>query len=78
MGEFYVKESISGTTFNKKNAARVFAYYYPELTFTFTDTIYTNFMNHAKLQYPAIATNNDLWWRTYLSTLCQSMYWEMP
>ncbi len=74
LNEFFAKKIVPDQNFNKANAEKVFQMYYPALNFT--DAIYDGFVNSAKTAHPAIATDAKLMWRLYLSTLCQSLYWE--
>jgi hypothetical protein len=73
---FFRKGIVPDQQFNKSNAEKAFKLFYPQ--YDFTDAIYNNFIDSSNLAYPAIANDSRLRWRLFLSTLCQSLYWEIP
>ncbi|RYZ61193.1 MAG: hypothetical protein EOP09_20270, partial [Proteobacteria bacterium] len=76
LNAFFDKGIVPDRNFNFENAKKVFALYYP--TLEFKTEIYDQFLAKAKAVYPAIEGNATLRWKVYLSTLCQSLYWEIP
>lgn len=72
---FFTSTGTSSATFNKASAEKAFKLYYP--TMEFTDAIYNNFITVSDSTSSTLASNPKLRWRLYLSTLCQSMVWEI-
>jgi hypothetical protein len=72
---FFEKGFVPDRKFTRANAEKAFHLYYP--TLDFTDEVFNNFNVQAKAAYPDIEKDELLRWRLFLSTLCQSLYWEV-
>lgn len=74
LNSFYSKILNNQNDFNFSNAEKTFNLFYP--TITYNSSIHQSFTNALSANSSGSVSNNDTW-RAYLSTLCQSLYWEI-